>query len=226
MIIGCSLSIKYGNKSMIETAEKLFQQSFNTLGKTPTINVFGSLLSCYSYIPDIKSCIDVLKLMKTNDNWPNPDGHTFGVCLKAVTQYHMQPLSYEKGWKYVNEILDMIVIMENDLNKEDYNAIYGLLFSLCGGKFCGQSDLDKLYKYYDEMINKGIQLNPLCANSLLLAGVEHYKFELMNNQNNKEEIKKDLTKYIDWALLQFKKYNLCLTKSQNDNLEQKLNDIM
>ena len=122
---------------------------------------------------------------------------------------------------YVDQVLD--IMRENP----DYHAaIYGLLFRLCGGEFCGQSDLNKLYGFYDEMKDKGIALQLPTANSLLAAGVSHFKFEMMENPENAEDIKKELLEFVDWALLQFKEYNLTMTQRQNDRFQNRLSHIM
>merc|ERR1712150_231654 len=161
--------------------------------------------------------------MVSNRDWPTPTGFTFSSCLKSLTMHHANPMSPEQGWKLVDEILAIMNNAEiaDDIN-DDKSAIYGLLFTLCGGRFCNQSDLDKLYMFYDEMKSKGYRLSVPSGNSLLLSGIDHYSFELRNNPDNKDEIKGDLKQYIDWALLQLQENNLTLTPNQNRRLESKL----
>ena len=50
--------------------------------------------------------------------------------------------------------------------------------------------------------------------------------EIENNPNDKEKIQKDLLEFIDWCLIQFKQYNLTMTKKQNDLIHQKLENIV
>ena len=227
MLSGIALMIKDGDAAYIKVAEKLFEQSFKVLGGPPGESVFGALLGCYANIPDSESCIDVVKNMISNKDWPQPTGFTIANCLKSLTMHFREPMSYEQGWKLVDEILEIMnnVEIAEDVNDEK-SAIYGLLFTLCGGKFCNQSDLDKLHMFYDEMKGKGYKMSAPTANSLLLSGIDHYIMEMQNNPDNKEEIKKDLRGFIDWALLQFKENNLSLSARQNQQLQRKLGEIM
>eukprot|EP01083_Nonionella_stella_P064777 169137_1 len=222
--IASGMNSKRQDPSMIDAAEKLFQQSFSVLGRAPDPPVFSALLNCYGSVPDVASCIDIVRSMISNKDWPDPSAYTYAACLRSLTQHYSNPLPYEEGWKYVDEILDM---MGNDWkSQQEFEANYGLLFTLCGGSFVGQGDLEKLYMFYDALVSNGVKLSPSGANSLLLAGVDHYKLEILNDPDNAEEIKKDLLKYIDWALSQYKRNNLSLTKYQNDRLQSKLSDIL
>ena len=125
-----------------------------------------------------------------------------------------------EGWEYAQEILDMMG--ENDYHE----AVYGCLFNLCGGRFCGKLDLDKLYQVYDEMRDKGFKLNNPSGNSLLHAGIDHYRFEFEKNPENKAEIQKDIKQYVDWVVMEFGKYNINLTKMQEERLHHKLATAM
>ena len=218
---GMALAIRDGDASMIQAAEKLFKQSVAVLGDPSHAPAFNAFIACYAGIPDIESCLDLTRAMMENKDWPNPTTQTFATCLKGLTQHIKQPLSYEQGWKYIDEILEMM----KNCGVEKNATVYGILFNLCGGKFCGRSNLN-IYEFYELMKEEGIPLQLPSANSFLLAGVDHFECELVNNPENKEEIKQELLQYIDWALLQYKEYNLTLSKSNEAGLQQKISNFM
>ena len=41
---------------------------------------------------------------------------------------------------------------------KSHQSMYGLLFMLCGGSFCGESDSEKLYQFYSDMMADTIRL--------------------------------------------------------------------
>ena len=217
LISGIAMGIR-DDPGLIEIAEKVFEQSFKSLEREPDEPTFTSMINCYGAVPDIASCMDLLKSMLSNANWPNPTSFSYCAVLKALTSYHVDPMSYEQGWKLVDEILNMM--KEN--NADFHPAVYALLFNLCGGRFCGKPDMSRLYEFYDEMRNRGIRLHPPSAFGLLMAGVDNAKMRLENNPDDKDEIQKELKQHIDWAMMQYQQYNLQLSKLQQEKLENRL----
>ena len=222
LLSGISLGIRAGDPGLIEIAEKVFEQSFKLLEREPDEATFTSMINCYGAVLDIESCMDLLRSMLSNANWPNPSSFSYSAVLKALTWYYDDPMSYEQGWKYVDEILKMM--KENDA--DIHPAVYGLLFNLCGGRFCGKSDMGKLYKFYDEMRDRGLRLNPLGAYGLLMAGVDNAEMRLEKNPDDKDEIQKELKQHIDWVMKQYQQYNLQLSRLQQEKLENRLAAIL
>merc|ERR1712228_693548 len=176
MIYGVGQLVQDGDVSMVEIGEKLFKQSFEILGKSPEESVFLSLSNMYSYVPDYKSVIDLVEAMRENPEWPNPTSLSYSVCLKALNQYGQKyGFSYDEGWNHVDRILAM---MEDD-KIIPHQAIFSLLFNLCSGRFCGKPDLQKL--------------NP--SDYFVL------KYEAEESVENKEKIKEECMKFVDWAMV-------------------------
>merc|ERR1712013_350474 len=111
---------------------------------------FTSLVNCYGSVPDIDSCLDMVEAMQSKDEWPSPTVYAYSACLKALTLYFQKPMDYEKGWAYIERIRTAMRVS----GLKSHESTYGLLFTLCGGTFCGQSDLQKLYEFYDEMLSE------------------------------------------------------------------------
>merc|ERR1719433_1623415 len=118
--------------------------------------------------------------------------------------------------------------MMKDNGVVKHTPIYSLLFHLCSGSFCErtvedvQLDLDKLYKYYDEMIKNGIAVNPNAAQNLLLSGIDCYLQKIESNIGDKEELKMECQEFVDWALSQYKRHNITLIPYHQDLMNQKL----
>ena len=221
MFSGMAFDIQNGNKSTMEGAEKLFEQMFKILGRAPDVAVFNAFLKCYGSMPDIDSCVDLVQMMRDKADWPNPSVLTYGQCLKALTLYYHQPLSFAEGWKQIDTILQM---MKQDGIKS-HESVYGLLFMLCGGSFCGKSDLEKLYLFYDQMVADNVRLTPQSGNSLLMAGVDHYSYEIQRLPHERQRIMSELKQYTDWVFLQFQANNLKLSVEQRQKLEQRLHSM-
>eukprot|EP01084_Bolivina_argentea_P200658 343101_1 len=154
----------------------------------------------------------MLQAMISNDDWPSPTSVSYSVALKAINGYgrHKRDMNEdneldgEKGWERVEDILEL---MQSN-NIKPHSAIFALLFNLCCGMFNGKPDLERLYKYYDQMMDANMALNPSGGHNLLLAGIDYYAYEIQNNLEEKETLKEECMKFVDWALAQYKRHNI------------------
>jgi len=85
-------------------------------------------------------------------------------------------------------------------------------------------DLDKLHKYYDQMIAENVALNPSGARNLLLSGVDYhlYLYDLQDDKENKDKIKEDCMKFVDWAMTVYKQHNITFVRYHQLSLQHKL----
>jgi len=221
MFSGMALHILRGDQSIMEAAEKLFGQMFKVLGNAPDEAVFNSFLKCYASIPDIDSCVDMVGMMRNKEEWASPSALTYAQCLKCLTLYRSEPLSFEEGWNHVDALLAM---MKED-GQRCTEVSYGSLFTLCGGESFTESDLGKLYHFYDQMVADKVKMAPRSGDALLMSGVSHFERELAKNPAERERIMQEVKQFVDWVLLQFQTYNLKLNMQQRQKLEEKLQSM-
>lgn len=103
-------------------AQKLFDFAFNkNKGDSPPIRVFMPFLNIFAKLGDHETCIELIKCMKDNEEYPNPDVICCGTALTSLRCFnrdHYHRMDIEVQRQYIEDIfgvMDSVKIKRNSV---------------------------------------------------------------------------------------------------------------